>query len=444
LTDQIPQSVDAEREVLSSILDSVPVVRSVAATGLQPEHFYFDNHRAIFRAQRAVARSGHHADELATWAALESMGLSDQVDRNYLAQMVGSSTAAFNVRTHALRIIELASRRVKIEGAHKILEGAKQKEAERSEELIRDGLELVATDYSLEAEATTPEELADDFFTFLDDEEPAELFELPWSQLNKCVLGGYRRKQSSVLAGHSGVGKSLILDQTLTAFHRQEKTTGIFLTEMSKRERTARYVTGVTGIPTERLLRKDLSKEEYGRVVKVLPHIPFHLFEANGWSHEKIAERITFSGLDVAAVDHVTRLPGFEKTETASAAIGRLTEVAVRADLHLILVAQLNKNRMVNGKLPRPTRFDLRQTSQLIDDAHQILFLHRNTDDDNNFLSTGEIYFDKVRNGMKGGIKVAFAPRYLTFEPTEPEPQGEQTTLPTGKETQHDREPIPA
>lgn len=440
-----PQSVDAEREVLASILDSVPAIRSVAAAGLQPEHFYFENHRAIFRAQRAVARGGAHADELATWAALESMGLADQVERLYLSQLVGASSAPFNVRTHALRLIELANKRTKIDGARKILEGAQQRDEAKSQELIREGLQLVAADYSVEVEATSPEELADDFFSFLDDEEPAELFELPWPYLNKCVLGGYRRKQTSVIAGFNNVGKSLVLDQALTAFARAGKSTAIFLTEMSKRERTARYLTSATQIPTEKLLRKELTKEDYGKVVRALPLIPFHLFEANGWGHETLAERITFGGFDVAAIDHVTRIPGFEKTETAAAAIGRLTEVAVRGDLHLILVAQLNKNRVDNrsGKLPRPTRFDLRNTSQLADDAHQVLFLHREADEHQNFKDVGEIYFDKVRNGIKGGVKVAFAKRYLTFVPTEHEPQGEQTELDTGKEAQHDREALP-
>lgn len=428
--EHIPQSLDAEREVLSSVLDSVPAIKGVAATGLQPEHFYFEKHRAIFRAQRAVARSGYHADELATWGALESMGLAPLVDRHYLSSLVGASVAPFNVRTHALRLIELASRRTKIEGAERILEGAKEKQADRSEDLLREGLQLVSTDFTVEAEATSPEELADDFFEFLDSEEPAEVFALPWKELNRSVNGGYRRGQISAVAGWTNVGKSLGLDQMLKCFHKQGKRTAIFLTEMKRRERVARWLCGVTRIPEEKILLKELTKEQHAKIVKVLPNIPFSLFEAQGWGHEKIAERIAFGGFDIAAVDHITRIPGFGKTEVASEIIGRFTEVAVRANLHVILVAQLKKERVEGGKPPRPNRYDLRNTSQLAEDAHQILFVHRESNDRGDFLRKGEVYFDKIRSSPgKGSVEVEFSPLSLSFLPIE---QHEQEQLEVG------------
>lgn len=429
-----PASVDAEQEVLSSIFDSVPAIKGAVATGLQPEHFYLEKHQLIFRAQRGVARGGHHADEIATWAALQALGVSELVDRNYLVQLTGRSRAPFNIRTHALRLIELAGRRTKIEGAHRILEGAKEEEEGRSDELIRQGLELVSTDFSIDAEATSPDELADDFYEFLDSEEPAEVFELPWSPLNESVNGGYRRGEVSVLAGWTNVGKSLALDQMLGHFRLQGKSTAIFLTEMTKRQRVARWVTSVTRIPTEKILRKQLSQAQLARVIKVLPNLPFSLFEAQGWDHNKIAERITFGGFDIAAVDHVTRLPGFGKTEIATEAIGRLNEVAVRANLHLILVAQLKKERVERGKPPRPNRYDLRNTSQLAEDAHQILFIHRDSNDRGDFLRKGEVFFDKIRNGPgKGSVEVEFAPLSLSFDPIEKHEQAELEVGPTAE-----------
>jgi replicative DNA helicase len=440
MTDEhIPQSLETEKEVLASILDWAPAMGGVVSTGLQPEHFYLDKHRAIFRAQRAVARGGSHPDGLAVWAALETMGLTQHVEKSYLMAMVGSSGASFNVRTHALRLIELASKRVKIEGAHRILEGAREKKASRSEELILEGLQLVSADFTVEAEATAPEELADDFFEFLDSEEPAEVFELPWKVLNQSTNGGYRRGEISVVAGWTGVGKSLAVDQMLAAFHKQGKKTAIFLTEMSKRQRVARWVTSVTRIPTEKILRKELTGAQYSRIVEALPELPFSLYEANGWHHEKIAERITFGGFDVVAVDHVTRIPGFAKTETASEISGRLTEVAVRADVHVICVAQLKKERVEKGRPPRPNRYDLRNTSQLAEDAHQILFVHRKTNDHGDFLREGEIYFNKIRNGAgMGSVDVEFAPLTLGFVPTD-EPQQESLALGPESPPAHDQ-----
>lgn len=423
-------SVETEEEVLSSILDWPPAIKGVVAIGLQPEHFYLEKHQLIFRAQRAVARAGHQVDELSTWAAMETLGLASEVDRVYFSALVGRSRAPSNVQVHAQRLIELAGRRTKIEGALRILEGAKEQEADASQRMIREGLELVSSDFTVDVEATTPEELADDFFEFLDSEEPAEVFELPWSGLNESVNGGYRRGEISVVAGWTNVGKSLALDQMLGHFNKQGKSTAIFLTEMDKRQRVARWLTSVTRIPTEKILLKQLKGNQMTRIMEALPKIPFSLFEAQGWHHSKIAERITFGGFDVAAVDHVTRLPGFGKTETASEAIGAFTEVAVRADVHVVLVAQLKKERVERGKPPRPNRYDLRNTSQLGEDAHQILFVHRECNERGDFLRKGEVFFDKIRNGPgKGSVEVEFTPVRLSFDPVQ---KHEQAVLDVG------------
>lgn len=434
----IPFSDDTEREVLASVLDLASAIKGVAATGLQPEHFYLDKHRAIFRAQRAVARSGSYPDELAVWAALEAMGLSGQVDRVYLGGLAGSSSAPFNVQTHCRRLIELASKRVKIEGAHRILEGAREKQTARSEELIHEGLQLVSTDFAVDAEPTSPSELADDFYEFLDSEEPAEVFELPWKALNSSVNGGYRRGEISVLSGWTNIGKSLVLDQMLTAFSEQGKKTAIFMTEMKQRQRVARFITSRTRIPTEKILLKEMTKEQWARAVAVLPEIPFTLVPVLGWHYEKIAEQIAFGGFDVAAVDHVTRIPGFAKTEVASEISGRFAEVAERADLHLILVAQLKKERVEKGKPPKPNLYDLRNTSQLAEDAHQILFLHREKVGED-FVRKGEIYFGKIRNGAgKGSVDVEFTPLTLGFIPTD-EPEQESLELGPESPPAHDQ-----
>ena len=83
--------------------------------------------------------------------------------------------------------------------------------------------------------------------------------ELPWSELNDCVLGGYRRKQMSVLAGWENMGKSFALDQMLEGFNAQGFRCAIFATEMAREERAARWLTSVTGVSLERILRSSRS-----------------------------------------------------------------------------------------------------------------------------------------------------------------------------------------
>jgi replicative DNA helicase len=423
MTDAVPppQSMADEEAILSEILDHAVAIRGCIEAGLEPEHFYRTDFGRIYRAMRQAAAEGHHADEATTWATLQRLGFAapaeEGIERLTLAALTNRSANPFGVSTRAHRVIALANERASLEGAHRVIEGVREPEAKRKAELLQEGLELIAADFTVDAQPTSRQELHSDFFDYLDKEEPAEVFELPWADLNECVLGGYRRQQTSVLAAWSGFGKSWALDQMLGAFHGQGKTTAIFATEMSRRERIARFITTKTGVPVENLLLKKLSAEQMAAAVKALESIPFDYFEVSGWTEDRICERIVFGNYDVAAVDVLNLIPGYEeKTAYASRIVGRFMNLAQRANCHIILVSHLNNERAKAAVKPRPVKRDLRQTGMLESNAHQILFLHRDQDDDGQLRDTGEIFFAKVRNGMEGKVNVTHNQKFLTFQ----------------------------
>jgi replicative DNA helicase len=420
----IPAAVADEQAILEEILDHPRAIRGALEARLQPEHFYFEKHAAIFRAQRQVASDGDQADEPTTWAKLQAMGLAapaeEGVERSYLASLTGRSTNPFGVGQRARRVIDAAGERAKLEGAQRVIEGVGENEAERKAELLQSGLELITRDFAVEAEPTSRQQLGDDFFEYLEGDEPEDdLFELPFAELNECVLGGYRRKQTTVLAGWTGMGKSWLLDQLLRCFYEQGASTAIFATEMSRRERVARHITATTGVATEKLLRKKLlGPEEKSKALTALSQIPFDYFEANGWEVEQICERIVFGGYDVAAVDVVNLIPGYEqKVANANHINERLMAVALRANCHVILVSHLNRERDKGPIKPRPTPRDLRQTGMLEANAHAILFVHRDQAQDGSKEPGAEIFFQKIRNGADGGVRAVQSSRKLIFLP---------------------------
>lgn len=416
-----PTAIPDEEAILSEVLDHSIAIRGCLQAGLEPEHFYFAAHRKIFRAMRQLAGEGKRADEEATWQALRRMGLAapaeDGVERSKLALLANKSTNPYGVGDRAQRIIEAASDRAKLEGARLVIESRYEDTYDRRDELLQQGISLIAADFEVEAQPTSPQELGEDFYNYLDEEEPAETFKLPWPELNECVLGGLRRQQTSVLGAWSGFGKSWVLDQMLTAFNQQGYKTAIFATEMSRRERVARYVTTQTGIPVEKLLLKKLSAEENAQALKAIGTIPYSYFESSGWSVERICERIVFGGYDIVAIDVINLIPGYEeKVEHASRIVARFMALAQRANIHVILVSHLNNERAKGAVKPRPVKRDLRQTGMLESNAHQILFLHREQDDNGHLLPAGELFYAKVRNGMEGDVKVEHNQTHLTFQ----------------------------
>lgn len=438
---QVPASIETEQAVLGATLVYDSALPLCLEIGLAAEHFYADRHRALYRA---VVHADARGDELAIWAAVERLGLvTEALSRAYVSELAARATWG-NVRVRAQRIIELANRRAKLEGADLIRQGALEHEQNRSAELITEGMALVTRDFSLDATPTSGEEVLDEIFDYFDRQQEGDVFRLPWQPLNDCVLGGYRRKQLSVFAGWTNMGKSYCLDQMLDGFRAQGYRSAIFATEMSREERGMRWLASETGIALEKIIRNRLDEHDHKKLAraraKVDGKLPFDYYECQGWSADRIAERILSSGVDVAAIDPITEIPGFEKPEVAASIVGRMAQVAARGDCHVIAVCHLNRARLKNpnGVKPKPLCLDLKGSGSLETLAHAVLFLHRDQDDEANVLPRGRLYFDKVRNGLKGAVEVEQNPRHLRF--FEPDDSPAQQAIEITERPEHDRE----
>lgn len=431
-SDVPPQNIEAEGSVLGAMLVSQRALKRVRVeSGLTPKHFYLDRHAEIFEVIRRVAERTGAADELLVGSELP--GLKD-----YVSELVAKVPAAGNAMHYAEIVLRDAQLRAKLEGAQAIIEGVRERyDEEASATLIREGIQLATADFTVESERTSGREILSEIFDSFDRDREGEVMELPWSELNGCVLGGYRRKQMSVLAGWENMGKSFALDQMLAGFNGQGFGCAIFATEMAREERAARWLTSVTGVSLERILRNQLEPEHMSRLLGAaneFERLPFDYFECFGWSADRICERIIFGNYDVVAIDPVTEIPGFEKPEVAAVITRRFKQIASRANCHVILVAHLNRSRLKDPKgiRPRPLCVDLKGSGTLAQAADAVLFLYRDQDADANVRPEGEIYFDKVKNGLKKRIPVVQSSRTHQFEWIKPEPVHEQSALVIG------------
>gem|GEM_PF-3371913 len=427
-----PCNIEAEESVLGAMLVAEPALKKVRVeSGLTPRHFYLDKHSQIFEAISKVAERNGTADQLTVADALPE-------HKNLIFELAAKVPAAGNAMHYAKIVLLNAQLRAKLEGAQLIQEGVRERfDEEKSAALIREGIERATSDFTVDAERTSGAEILEALFDTFDRDTEGEVMELPWSELNECVLGGYRRKQMSVLAGWENMGKSWVLDQMLDGFDEQGFKTAIFATEMSQEERAARWLTSKTAVPLERILRNQLEPKHMQRLLEAANkhnRIPFDYFEAFDWNVDRICERIIYGDYDVVAVDPVTEIPGFERVEVAAEITRRFKQVASRANCHVILVAHLNRNRLKDpkGVKPRPLCVDLKGSGTLAQAANAVLFLHRDQDEEANVKPEGELYYDKVRNGLKKKIRVAQNSRTHQFMWLKPPPVHEQEELEVG------------
>lgn len=435
-----PQNIEAEESVLGAMLVAEPTLKRVRVdVGIVAAHFYLDKHKLIYEAICATADNTGTADEILVSEELKRRGkLEEAGGRHYLSELAAKVPAAANAKHYAEIVLENAQLRSKLRGGQSIIEGVRKRDdPEAAAELIRLGIELATSDFTVDSEVTSGEAILSELFDYFDTKEEGDVFALPWPELNDSVLGGFRRKQMSVLAGWTNMGKSWALDQMLAAFKAQGYKCAIFATEMGREERAARWLTSETAVPLEKIMRNQLGPAEMKRLLTAANEhmaLPFDYFEAFDWSADKIAERAIYGEYDVVAIDPITEIPGFEKTETASAITRRLARLASRAECHVIAVAHLNRNRLRDpkGVKPRPLCLDLKGSGALETLAHAVLFLHRKQDDQANVLPEGELYFDKVRNGLKKRIDIFQNSRTLRFFPMAAEPEHQQVSLEVG------------
>lgn len=434
-----PQNIEAEESVLGAMLVAQPAIKRVRAdVGLVGAHFYLDKHRLIFEALCTVADRTGTADELLVTEELIRRGKIELAGgKHYVSELAAKVPAAGNAAHYAEVVLLNAQLRAKLLGGQLIQGGVFEDDPERGAEMIREGLELATADFTVDSEVTSGEAILSELFDYFYTQEEGDVFELPWPDLNDCVIGGFRRKQMSVLAGWTGMGKSWVLDQMLAAFTAQGYKCGLFATEMGREERAARWLTSETAVPLEKIMRNRLEPKDMKRLLEAANEhnaLPFDYFEAFDWSADQIAERAMYGDYDVVAIDPITEIPGFEKTELASAITRRLARLASRAECHVIAVAHLNRNRLRDpkGVKPRPLCLDLKGSGALETLAHAVLFLHRKQDDEANVLPEGELYFDKVRNGLKKSLPVYQNSRTHRFFRLTPPPKHEQSELEVG------------
>lgn len=91
---------------------------------------------------------------------------------------------------------------------------------------IQSALEDLTADHEVEAQPTTPEEIAMFLHDFLESEAPATAWPLPWSRLNRGLPGGLLPGQTSVWMGWTNHGKSAAIDEAVAHWHARELAAG--------------------------------------------------------------------------------------------------------------------------------------------------------------------------------------------------------------------------
>lgn len=398
---------DVELTLLASVLEMPQhLKRLLVDDGLQPQHFFYDTHAAMFAGVVAVVDRGENLNRVTLRAELERSGSIDP--ERALQTLDAQIPDLVEVRSYARRIRDLHRRRQIKLAAQILIEAADRGDPER----LADAEALLTTPEETERTTWTGKQLAEMYFERMD-QPAAESFKWPFSELDKWT-GGIRRRQIVLIGGWTSNGKSVFYDQVLEKLAAQGLTVHSYINEMSIDERMDRTVARLSGVPFSRVYGRDLEPEDETAVMSALTEVRVGMTECAGWTAAEIARHIRWNRWDVAGVDIIHEIAHREERDLAEIA-QTLRAAAKQTGCALIACVHLNDNRVTTPQRPRPVLRDVRGSGMLVRGADVVLLVHRDDDEDGVPTNQGLLLAAKIRNGQPNVMGVMFEPQKMRF-----------------------------
>ena len=472
----LPHNDEAEQALLGALLVNNEKAHIVSGF-LRPEHFFQPIHGRIYEAILKLVERGQLANPVTLKHYFENdEALSDIGGAQYLARLVGSTVTIINAEDYARTIHDLYLRR----------------------ELIALGEDVVneAYDYKVDVPAREQIEQAEQHLFGLAEEGQHEGGFRPLGEsLTGAItmmegaynrdggmtgvptglidldnqLGGLHPSDLLILAGRPSMGKTALA--TNIAFHAARNyrvevdddgverhvdgaVVGFFSLEMSAEQLATRLLAEATGIPSDKLRRGQLSKDDFHRVVeasRTLSNAPFFIDDTPALSVAALRTRARrlkrTHKLSLIIVDYLqlVRPSGRTSHDSRVLEIGEITQglKALAKELNLPVLALSQLSRAVEQREDkRPQLSDLRESGSIEQDSDVVMFIFREEyylergepvrraeETDERFSDryerwrqhleavegTAEVFIAKQRHGPIGKVRLQFTKNITKF-----------------------------
>jgi replicative DNA helicase len=237
---------------------------------------------------------------------------------------------------------------------------------------------------------------------------------------------GMQPAELFMVGARTGVGKSAFMLQTAIANARVGNGVLIFSLEMTQEQIFRRIFASIAGVAFCRVRDpKWATEQEMSGIRYAASQVtdwPLQIDPSGAMHGDQIVAKarhaIRRRGVKLVAVDYAQIVPADGRDERLRvAAVSRgLTRLAKDEGVPVLLLSQLARPDRSNTT-KRPRLSDLRETSQLENDANVVVLLHRPVDEDDQLGSDAELIIAKQRSGATGIFTLEFNQTTLTFEP---------------------------
>ncbi len=430
-----PNNEDAERSVLGAILLDNTVLDEMSGQ-LNPDHFYREGHRHIFRAMLELHQRGEPVDVLTVADFLEA---DDRLEAaggpTYLTRLSGAVPSAANIGHYAAIVARKASLRQFIataddlvnqcygdvndfeafmDDAEKRLFAITQLGQKRDYAVMRDVVKSAFT--QIEALYQKNEKITGVPSGFIDLDE---------------ITAGWQSSDLIIVAARPAMGKtSFTLNMTAHAAIKRNIPAAFFSLEMSNEQLAIRMLCSEARINQSNLRRGQMTEQEWARLIKAagtLSEAPIYLDDTPGLPimefRSKCRRLKAEHDIGIIFIDYLQLMTGSSRSASGSreqeiSEISRnLKGVAKELEIPVVALAQLNRGVEQRAD-KRPMMSDLRESGAIEQDADLISFIYRDEvyNPDTEHQGLAEIIIGKHRNGSTGTVNLRFFGPFTRFE----------------------------
>lgn len=248
------------------------------------------------------------------------------------------------------------------------------------------------------------------------------------------LIRGLRKKTVTIIAGLPGSGKTTLGLQIAQHIACSGAGVGmVFSLEMPEEELGNRALASLGSIDLQVLDNGQLQDDDWPRLTAAVAKImdkPLYVSDKSGLTVARIRSICRQvkrkHGLDVVVIDYIGLIGSDGKAFNRTAELGKIStgvvNIAKELEVPVILLAQLNRDSTKRpGK--KPIASDLRDSGQIEADAHCIILVHRDMDDEQGQNGVTELIMPKCRHAPVGSCVVQqqgkFA-RFVNFAGREP------------------------
>jgi len=431
-----PHNLDAEKSVLGAVLlDERHLHALLVEEQLRPEHFYREQHGAVFGAMLELYEGDSKIDHLTVSERLRHHGKLEEVGgAPAIDELAGWVPAAGHAREYGRIVRDNAKLRALLTASYAIQASVLAREAparELVEQAERSVLEVATDDRQKKIRS-----IADILH-----EETDKLHRL---SISKTALtgttsgfkdidektGGFQPGNLIVLAARPSMGKSALVanfaENAVLAGH----PVALFSLEMSESELAQRFVASQARVKGEDLRRGKVAADRWPKILEAcqrLSDAPMYVDDSSDTGVLEIRSKCrrlhsqVEGGLGLIIVDYLQLMRSEGHIESRVEQVAQMSRglkgLARELNVPVVALSQLSRAVEQRGGEKKPVLSDLRESGAIEQDADLVMFIYRDEyyEKDSERPGEADIIIAKHRNGPVGEVVLTFQKEYPKF-----------------------------